>query len=143
MTPNPGEVPPAFLANLRHNHVLHEDVVFLSVRTEDVPHVLAAERDEAADLGNGFHQVTLHYGFMDEPDIPEALEAMLDDTVSFDPMYTTYFLARESVQVTELPGMQQWRERLFLLLHRNATSAASYFRLPPDRSVEIGVSVEL
>ncbi|MDH4118205.1 MAG: potassium transporter Kup [Acidimicrobiia bacterium] len=143
MTPNSNEVPPAFLANLRANHVLHDHIVFLSVTTEPVPHVHASEREEVIDLGGGFHRVTLAYGFMDDPDVPSALKALVGVSVSFDPDHTTYFLAREAIKVTTLPGMASWRERLFVFLHRNAASAARYFGLPDRRTIEIGVSVEL
>jgi KUP system potassium uptake protein len=105
--------------------------------------VLAAERDRTEELGNGFHRVTLYYGFLDEPNIPAALAAMVGERVSFDPDHTTYFLAREAVRVTDLPGMARWREQLFEWLHRNATSAAVYFGLPERRTVEIGVAVEI
>jgi KUP system potassium uptake protein len=143
MTPNLGEVPPAFLANLRANHVLHEDVVFLSVKTADVPHVLPAERDRLVNVTGAFHQLTLTYGFMDEPDIPTDLSRIMDRTVSFHPAHTTYFLARETVRPTARPGMAIWRERLFAILHRNATSAAEYFQLPTERTVAIGDVVEI
>ncbi len=143
MTPNSSEVPPAFLANLRHNHVVHEDVVFLTVATAPVPRVLPAERDRTEHLGNGFHRLMLYYGFMDQPDIPRALGSIVGERISFDPDHTTYFLAREAVRVTAMPGMALWREKLFSWLHRNATSAAAYFGLPEKRTVEIGVPVEI
>jgi KUP system potassium uptake protein len=143
MTPNPGEVPPAFLANLRANHVLHEDVVFLSVKNAEIPHVLPAERDRLVNVTGAFHQLTLTYGFMDEPNVPVDIARIMDKTVSFDPDHTTYFLARETVRATSRPGMSIWRERLFAALHRNATSAAEYFQLPAERTVAIGDTVEI
>jgi KUP system potassium uptake protein len=143
MSPNPTEVPTAFLANLRHNHVLHEHVVFLTVVTTNQPRVLAAERERIEHLDVGFHRVLLFYGFLDQPVVPEALASLIDPAVSFDPDHTTYFLGRESVRATRYPGMALWREHLFAAMHRNAASAATYFRLPPDRTIEIGIPVEI
>lgn len=144
LSPNPNEVPPAFLANLRFNSVLHEDVVFLSVKTTDAPIVHQAERETVESIVNGdFHHVTLRYGFMEEPDIPRDLASIRHPKVSFDPEHTFYFLAKESLRLTEAPGMARWRERLFRLLHDNATSAADYFQLPRHRTVEIGVPVDI
>ncbi len=143
MSPNSKEVPTAFLANLRYNHVLHEHVVFLSVVVTNAPRVLQAERARIEDLGDGFHRVLLFYGFMEEPDVPAALGSLVSSSVAFDPDHTTYFLARESVRATPLPGMAIWREHLFAVMHRNAASAATHFRLPPRRSLEIGIPVEL
>ncbi len=144
LSPNPGEVPPAFLANLRFNTVVHEDVVFLTVQTTDTPLVHRAERDEIESNINGdFHHVTLRYGFMEQPDIPRDLSTIRHPKVSFDPDHTFYFLAKESLRVTELPGMAKWREQLFRVLHANATSAADYFNLPRSRTVEIGVPVDI
>lgn len=142
MFPDAGRAPPAFLANLRTNHVVHEDVVFLSVEVADVPRLPPAVRDRVYRMGEGFHQVVLRFGFMEEPDVPGTLEGLMAD-VSFDREHTTYFLGRESVRSTPGEGMARWRERLFVLLHRNATSAGDYFRLPADRVIEIGVPVEI
>lgn len=142
MFPEPGRTPPSFLANLRHNHVVHESVVFLSVSTAEVPRIPAAARDRVYDMGDGFFQITLQYGYMEEPDVPATLANLIAD-VSFDPTYTTYFLSRETVRATAREGMAPWREKLFVLLHRNATSAADYFRLPAGRVIEIGMPVEI
>jgi KUP system potassium uptake protein len=142
MFPEPGRTPPSFLANLRHNHVLHESVVFLSVQTAEVPRVLPSNRVRVYDHGEGFYQVVVRYGFMDEPDVPATLAGLISE-IDFDPQRTTYFMGRETVRPTDLPGMRRWRERLFALLHRNATSAAGYLRLPPERVIEIGMPVEI
>jgi KUP system potassium uptake protein len=143
MSPRPMEVPPSFLANLRHNHVLHEDVVFLTVVTTNAPRVVRAEQDRLEDLGDGFHRLMLYFGFMDDPDVPSALHRIVSSSVSFDPDHTVFVLGRESVVSTSRPGMARWRERMFVLLHRNAMSAAAYFSLPADRTVEIGIPVEI
>jgi KUP system potassium uptake protein len=140
--PVPGVVPPAFIANLRHNDAVHESGVFLSVVVSKKPRVPAARRDSVRHLGSRFFQVILEYGFMEEPEIPAALNHLIAE-VAFDPLHTTYFLGKERVVSKEGVGLWGMRERLFYFLHRNARSAAEYFRLPFDRVVDIGVVVEI
>jgi KUP system potassium uptake protein len=140
--PVPGVVPPAFIANLRHNDAVHESVVFLSVIVSKSPRVPAARRDSIRHLGSRFYQVILEYGFMEEPDIPAALGNLIAE-VAFDPLHTTYFLGKERVVSKPRVGLAGLREKLFYFLHRNARSAAEYFRLPFDRVVDIGVVVEI
>ena len=140
--PNPGNVPPAFLANLRHNQAVHESVVFLAVTTSDMPRVPRARRDDVEHLGSRFYQVILRYGFMEEPDVPTELRQMMAE-VAFDPLHTTYFLGKEHVISNPVEGINGFRERLFNFMHRNARSAADYFKLPVDRVIEIGIPVEI
>ena len=135
--------PPALLHNLKHNKVLHEHVVFLSVVTQEVPSVPAADRVELQALGNGFWQVRLNYGFMQDADVPTALAAIEHDALAFRPLDTSYFLGRETLLAAERPGMALWRERLFATMSRNARPATVFFRLPPNRVVELGAQVEL
>jgi KUP system potassium uptake protein len=135
--------PPALLHNLKHNRVLHERVVFLTIRTEEVPTVDAAERSAVAEIGHGLWQVTLRYGFMEDADVPAALQALAHPGLAFKPMETTYFLGRETLIATKHPGMALWRERLFAVMSRNARPATTFFRLPPNRVVELGAQVEL
>lgn len=143
MFPDPDHIPPSLVANLRANHVLHEDVVMLSVKTSTTPRVQPARRSTVRHLGIGFWQITLTYGFAEAPDIPRDLETLIERP-SFHPTYTTYFLSRETVRSTvEQSDMVRWREHLFALLHRNAASAADHFRLPPSRVVEIGTPVDI
>lgn len=139
----PGAAPPALIANYRHNNVLHDRVIVLSVVTDDAPRVLRARRSEVADLGHGFFQVVLHYGFMEEPDIPTGLTEGPARRIGIDVGRTTYFLGAESLVVTGRPGMARWRERLFALFSRNATTAADYFGLPSERTMTVGMRVEL
>jgi KUP system potassium uptake protein len=139
----PGVTPPALLATVRHNDSLHEQVLVLSVLTEKRPHVLSAHRAEIVDLGHGFHQVVLHYGFMDDPDVPRALADCVVYDLGTDLSTVSYFVGRESVRVTPRPGMASWREHLFAFMSRNATSAASHFKLPLDQTLELGLAVEL
>jgi KUP system potassium uptake protein len=140
--PSPGHVPPAFLANLRHNEAVHESVVFLAVTTSDMPRVPRARRDDVEHLGSRFYQVILRYGFMEAPDVPTELRQMMAE-VAFDPLHTTYFLGKEHVISNPVEGINGFRERLFNFMHRNARSAADYFKLPVDRVIEIGIPVEI
>jgi KUP system potassium uptake protein len=135
--------PPALLHNLKHNKVLHERVVFLATITQEVPSVRPEERAEVEPLGNGFWQVTLRYGFMEDADVPAALQALGHPELAFKPMETTYFLGRETLIATKRPGMAMWREHLFAAMARNARPATTFFRLPPNRVVELGAQVEL
>jgi KUP system potassium uptake protein len=141
---DPRGTPPALLHNLKHNKVLHQQVVFLSVLTEEVPYVAAAERITVERLTEGFSQVVLHYGFMEDADVPRDLGAIRAEGLSFKPMETTYFLGRETLIPSKtVHGMAVWRERLFSVMSRNARPASSFFRLPPNRVVELGAQVEL
>jgi KUP system potassium uptake protein len=143
MYSDPAATPPALLHNLKHNKVLHERIVFLVVETANEPHVSTTERAKTEDLGVGFFRVTLRYGFMEEPNVPQALAELRDKGLEFKPMETTYFLGRETLIPTKKPGMALWRERLFTVMHRNARTATSFFSLPPNRVVELGAQIEL
>ena len=136
--------PAALMHNVRHNHVLHEQVILLTVVTADTPHVPVDRRCRLEPLGRNFVRVWLDYGFMEEPDVPAALaEAASRHGLRLDLATTTYFLGRETLLATKRPGMAQWREKLFVLMSKNATSPTAFFRLPPDRVVELGMQVEL
>jgi KUP system potassium uptake protein len=139
----PGVTPPALLASLRHTDALHEQVLVISVVTEKRPRVLAVKRADIIDLGHGFHEIVLHYGFMEVPDVPLALAERVEMEVGIDLRSISYFVSRESLRVTKKPGMARWREHLFAVMSRNATSAADYFRLPLDQTIELAVAVEL
>jgi KUP system potassium uptake protein len=142
MTAQAHGTPPALLHNLRHNKVLHERVVVLTVKTTNTPHVSPGERLSVEPLGQEVYNVTLRYGFMDEPHVPEALALAGDHGLPIDPDTSTYFLGRETVIVTRTARMAVWRERLFVVMARNAVRATAFFRLPPERVVELGVQVE-
>ena len=135
----PHMAPPPLMYNVGANHVLHETVLAVSVITDPVPRRHPVERVVEEDLGHGVTAVELHYGFMEKPDVAQDLH----DLCGVDSRDTTYFLGKESVVVTERPGMAMWREHLFAFIRRNATSAASYFNLPTDRVIEISTQVEL
>ena len=140
---SPEATPPALLHNLKHNKVLHKEVVFLSVLTEDAPHVSPERRSEYESLGHGIHQLVLRYGFMEEADVPAALATLRIPGLQFKPMETTYFLGRETLITSKRPGMARWRSKLFTLMARNERAATSFFRLPPNRVVELGAQIEL
>jgi KUP system potassium uptake protein len=138
-----GTTPPALYHNLRYNKVLHEHVAVLTVTTAPVPYVRSGERVEIEALGNGIWAVRAQYGFMEDPNVPEALEAAKNEGVAIDLEDVTYFLGRETIIVTDHPGMAKWREKLFVLMTRNAVRATAYFRLPTERVVELGVQVPM
>ncbi len=135
--------PPALLHNVKHNKVLHTQVVMLMVVTEEIPHVHREEQVEIQDLGKGFFRVVVHYGFSDTPDIPEALKILNKQGINLRTGETTFFLGRETLIAAELQGMAIWRECLFAFLSRNAERATTFFRIPPQQVVEIGMQVEL
>ncbi|HEY6066555.1 MAG TPA: KUP/HAK/KT family potassium transporter [Thermoanaerobaculia bacterium] len=135
--------PHALLLNLRHNKCMHERVVFLSVTTESMPFVSRRRRIELSPLKEGFYRINLRYGFMQDPHVPRALEGLKIGGRKFDMMDTTFFLGRETLIPRGALGMSIWRERVFALMARNATSAMEFFHLPPNRVVELGAQIEL
>jgi KUP system potassium uptake protein len=143
MYSDPNGTPPALLHSLKHYRVLHQTLVFLSVETGEVPYLDAEERARVTRLGEGIFQVVLRYGFMEDVDIPAALHELHHPDLPMRPMETSYFLGRETLIASKRRGMARWRERLFALMARNAGSAGSYFRLPPNRVVELGAQIEL
>ena len=143
MYSNPHGVPPALLHNLKHNRVLHETVIILTVETQEIPRVEAAERLHVTPLDHGFYRVILRYGFMEEPDVPLELKRVRLPGLELDMHQISYFLSRETLLATKHPGMAIWREKLFAWMTRNARPATSYFNLPPNRVVELGMQVEI
>jgi KUP system potassium uptake protein len=136
--------PSALLHNIKHNKVLHDRVVVLTVSIADVPYVDEVDRTEVKDLGDGFYKVTLRYGFMEETDVPGALKR-LDNICGgpFEIMQTSFFLSRQTLLPSEKPGMALWREKLFAWMMRNAATPMEFFRLPTNRVVELGSQVEI
>jgi len=143
LTARTDAVPHALLHNLLHNQVLHEQVVLLTVMAEDSPRVADERRFEVEAYGEGFFRVTLHFGFIEEPDVPNALKLCHLSDLDFSPMRTTYFLSRETVIPTKRIGMARWREGLFAFLLKNANSNLRYFNLPLNRVIELGTQVEI
>ncbi|MGI8706254.1 MAG: potassium transporter Kup [Sphingomicrobium sp.] len=142
MTTTAEGVPHSLLHNLKHNKVLHERVILLTVRIKDEPYVSEDRRLELIELGDGFYRVIIRYGFMQETDVPTAL-AKLENGAPVRMMETSFFLARQTLLPAASPGMPLWRERLFAWMLRSAESAMEFFRLPPNRVVELGSQVEI
>jgi len=136
-------VPAALLHNLKHNQVLHERVLILNVQVEEVPAVTVNERVELHDAGHGFYQVVLHYGFMEEVDIPRDLAAFRTCGEPFNMMSTSFFLGRQKLIASKRGGMALWRERLFSWMLKNSESAMEFFRLPTNRVVELGSQLQM
>jgi KUP system potassium uptake protein len=136
-------VPHALLHNLKHNKVLHERVVFLTIFTGDIPAIPVEDRIEIRSLGCDFFQIVGHYGFKEDPDVPELLDECGRRGFVFEMMETSFFVSRETLIATVAPGMALWRERLFVSMSKNATKASEFFRVPSNRVVELGTQVEL
>jgi len=138
-----GSTPFALLHNLKHNKVLHEQNLFVTVQHHEVPWIGFDRRCEIEPLGHDCWQVTLHFGFKNEPDVPEALKLLEGRGVNLEEMETSYFLSRDTVIPTFGGGMAMWREKLFASMHRNASAAADFLSLPTNRIVELGSKVEI
>ncbi len=143
MTSSGAGVPHALLHNLKHNKVLHERIMLLTVRIEDVPYVAEDKRLETKDYGSGFYRLKLRYGFMEEVDVPGALAGVKGCGPTCKMMDTSFFLARQTLLPSKNPGMAVWREKLFGWMLRNAQSAMEFFKLPTNRVVELGSQLEI
>lgn len=143
MTSSPQGVPHALLHNLKHNKVLHERILILTVVIDEVPFVDLEDRVEVVDLGENFYRMILRYGFMQQPDVPATLKIVENCGPQIKMMDTSFFLARQTLLASERPGMAIWREKLFAWMLRNAESAMEFFKLPTNRVVELGSQVEI
>ena len=147
MAGDPDGVPNSMMHNLKHNKVLHERVVFLTVAVRDVPWVPAAERVAVEPLGNGFFRMRVNFGFMDRPDVAASLELAAAKGLAFDPMQTTFFLSRATVvpgtSGADRGGMAEWRDSLFATMARNARTAADYYNIPPNCVIELGTKIAI
>ena len=143
LTAEPGTVPNAMLHNLKHNKVLHQNNLFVTVRNHEVPWIGMDKRIEIEPLGHDCWQVVIHYGFKNDPDIPKALQQIKGRGCELDDMSTSYFLSRDTVIPTIGGGMAQWREKLFAQMHRNASAAADFLKLPNNSVVELGSKIEI
>jgi KUP system potassium uptake protein len=136
--------PPQLLHHLAHNQVLHEQVILLSVVTREVPRVTAEKRLEVVRMEQGFSKVIVNYGFMQSPNVPVALRQCETYGLKVDLDSTTYYLARETlIPSLKRPGMMLWREKLYSFMTRNALPATDFFRIPPERVVELGIRIEI
>ena len=143
MTSSTSGVPHALLHNLKHNKVLHDRIMLLTVRIDDVPYVPIEKRSSVEDYGSGFFRIMLRYGFMEDIDVPAALVDLKECGVRVKMMDTSFFLARQTLIASSRPGMAIWREKLFAWMLRNAESAMEFFKLPTNRVVELGSQVEI
>jgi KUP system potassium uptake protein len=143
MSGNPSGTPPALVHNLAHNKVLHDKNLFLTIVTEEVPHVTGSERVSIKHLGKGFHTVIARYGFMDDPDIKDVIKYCQERKLNIAVEGTTFFVGREELISTDRPGMARWRERLFAFMSRNALRATAFFQIPSTQVFEVGAQVEL
>jgi KUP system potassium uptake protein len=140
--------PPVLLHHLKHNQVLHQRVILLSILTEEIPQVSDADRTQCKELGEGFYKVIAHYGFMETPDVPAVMKSLAEPApggapVAINLMQTTFYLGRETLIATGHARMARWRKKLFILMTRNAQSATAFFGLPPNRVVELGAQIQL
>ena len=143
LTSEDGIVPNAMLHNLKHNKVLHAQNLFVTVRNHEVPWIASDKRIEVQDLGHQCWQVMVHYGFMDDPDVPFALSLLREHVGELNAMNTSYFLSRDSIVPTVGGGMSQWREKLFAQMYLNASAAADFLNLPSNSVVEMGSKIEI
>jgi KUP system potassium uptake protein len=143
MTGNPDVVPMALLHNIEHNQVLHQQVVLMTVRTQDIPYVAEEQRVEVEGLDAGFFRVIVGYGFMDQPDVPGALELCQAHGLQIDPARVSYFIGRETLIPTPRPPMGPVEARVFTALAAGSLSATAYFKIPPERVVELGTQLEV
>ena len=141
LSASPDSIPSALLHNLKHNQVLHQRVVIVTVQVAEVPYVADEARAEVTTLTDGFHRAVLHYGFMEDPDLPRELAAAIPQ---FDMMTTSFFLGRQKlIPSRDRPGMALWREGLFAWMSKSSESAMEFFKLPTNRVVELGSQVQL
>jgi KUP system potassium uptake protein len=143
LTAGPGTVPNAMLHNLKHNKVLHQNNLFVTVRNHEVPWIGLDKRVEIESLGHDCWQVVIHYGFKNDPNIPKALQQIKGHGCELDSMTTSNFLSRDTVVPTIDSGMAQWREKLFSQMHHNASAAADFLKLPNNAVVELGSKIEI
>ncbi|THD55056.1 MAG: potassium transporter Kup [Bradyrhizobium sp.] len=143
MTSRTDVVPVPLLHNLKHNKVIHQRIVLLHVVTGNAPYIAADQRIQVTHLLDDFHSVVIHYGFMEQPDIPQALEACGSEQLRFDLMDTSFFVGRLTIVPAAAPRMSRIRIRLFEAMHRNALAATEFFRIPPNRVIELGGQIEL
>lgn len=143
LTADPEGLPHTLLHNLKHNKVLHQRVVLMTLVTEEVPRVATEEQIHIEDLGEGMYRVVAHFGFMENLDVPHVLTLCEEQGLTFDPMDTTFFLGRETLLCTKGDGMPLWREKIFAVMWRSAARAMDSLHIPPNRVVELGTQIEI
>jgi KUP system potassium uptake protein len=143
MTSNPDGTPVVLMHHFKHNKVLHEQIILLSVSTVEVPYVPTADRIKVRDLGQGFFQIRAYYGYMQAPRVADIFRCAEPAGLKIDPTHASFYLGRETLITTKRPGMSRWRKTLFAVMSRNSISAVAYFDIPPNRVVELGTQIEL
>jgi KUP system potassium uptake protein len=143
MTSTMGVTPPILLHHYKHNKVLHERVILLTIVTEGIPEVHKRDRVQVRELAHGFYELIAHYGFMQTPNVPNVLRRATDQGLKIEPDTVSYFLGRETLLPTGRTGMAKWRKGLFVYLARNARPANAFYRIPPNRVIELGAQVEV
>ena len=144
LTGTPNMVPHAMLHNIKHNKVLHERNIMVTVITRDIPFVSSQERSSVEKLDVRFYRITLYYGFKDQPNIPQALEmAYAELGFEYDLMQISFFISRERIISTVGDGMASWREKLFISMQRNTSTVSDFYQIPPNRVVELGSQIQL
>jgi KUP system potassium uptake protein len=143
LTTDETRTPPALLHNLKHNKVLHERVIILRVETMDVPRVPDHQRVECERLGKGFHTVVAHYGFTEQPDVPDALRACRPHGIAYDEMETSFFLGRETLVQSAHSRLSRWQRDWFISLSHSASATKTFFRIPPNRAIELGNQIQI
>ena len=143
LTANASQTPAAFLHNLKHNTILHERIIILQVETMDVPRVPETQRVEVERLGKGFHTVIARYGFTEQPDVPDALRACRPHGIAYDEMETSFFLGRETLLPTQHSKLGKWRRDWFISLSHSASATKTFFRIPPNRAIELGNQIQI
>jgi KUP system potassium uptake protein len=140
----PGLIPPSLYLNWVHNRALHDPILLVTVETADVPRVAPPARCHVTDLGEGVFRITLRWGFMEDPDVPEALRGLVLGGKEVDPLEVSYFIGRDAIISTEKrSAIARWRERLFAWMRRNEARAAAFYKIPPSRAIEFGIQVEI
>jgi KUP system potassium uptake protein len=143
MTSNPGGIPNVLMHHVKHNQVLHQQVVLLSIHTEKVPWVSPANSILVRDLDHGFYRVVARVGFMQTPNVPSIIARCAEDGLRAEPATTTYYLGRQTLLTTGRTRMARWRKWMFMFMSKNARPPTDFFGLPPNRVVELGLQIEL
>ncbi|HEX3034252.1 MAG TPA: KUP/HAK/KT family potassium transporter, partial [Thermodesulfobacteriota bacterium] len=143
MVSSPDNIPQALLHNLKHNKVIHERVIFLTMVTEEVPRVPRSKKLEIEEIAPGFFRIIAHLGFMESANVPAIMRLAAQYEIEYNPMETTFFLGRETLVIGNSKRMSRWRKNLFAFLSRNAQTAPAHFDIPPTRAIEIGTQVEI
>ncbi|RLA97857.1 MAG: hypothetical protein DRG83_15255 [Deltaproteobacteria bacterium] len=141
LTGNPVGTPVPLIRNFQHNKIVHENIILLHVKIEEVPFVRSKHRSVVEKIGEGFYRVILRYGFSEHPNVFRALRYLKVEGLNIEPSEITFFLGRETLLVKKNSDMKTWRKNLFAFLSRNARDATRFFRIPPDQVIEIGVQI--